>query len=97
MKPQVKCNGGNKYREKHKEIYVECYRILKENGVMIVNISNHIRKGQIVNVVEWHKQTLISLGLKFIDEIKIETPRMKYGENGKKRVEFESILVFNKN
>ena len=85
---------GNKYREKHFQIYKECVRVLKNEGLMIVNVSDHIRKGQIINVVEWHKETLINLGMKFTKEIKIQTPRMGFGQNAKIRVENESILVF---
>jgi tRNA G10 N-methylase Trm11 len=92
-----KMQWGNKYRQKHIEIYKECFRVLKRNGLMIVNISNHIRKGEVVNVVDWHKETLIDLGLKLIDKIKLETPRMRFGENFKTRVECEYILVFIKN
>lgn len=85
---------GDKYREKHLEIYKECARVLKNDGLMIVNVSDHIRKGQVANVVEWHKEALTNFGMKLIDEIKIETPRMGFGQNAKRRVQHESILVF---
>ena len=89
-----KMQWGEKYRQKHIEIYRECLRVLKPNGLMIVNVSDHIRKGQVMNVVEWHKQTLLDFGMKLIDEIKIETPRMGFGQNAKSRVQHECILVF---
>jgi SAM-dependent methyltransferase len=85
---------GENYRQKHLEIYKECGRVLKNGGLMIVNVSDHIRKGKVVNVVEWHKEALINFGMKLIDEIKIETPRMGFGQNGKSRVQHECILVF---
>ena len=89
-----KMQWGDKYREKHIEIYKECIRVLKNEGLMIVNVSDHIRKGQVVEVVRWHKETLINFGMKLLDEIKIETPRMGFGQNGKSRVQHEYILVF---
>lgn len=89
-----KMQWGEKYRQKHIEIYSECLRVLKPNGLMIVNVSDHIRKAQVVNVVEWHKETLTIFGMKLIDEIKIETPRMGFGQNAKSRVQHECILVF---
>ena len=89
-----KMQWGDKYRQKHIEIYKECLRVLKPNGLMIVNVSDHIRKGQVMNVVEWHKQALLDFGLKLINEIKIETPRMCFGQNAKSRVRHECILVF---
>ena len=85
---------GDKYRQKHLEIYKECARVLKNGGLMIVNVSDHIRKGQVMNVVEWHKEALTNFGMKLIDEIKIETPRMGFGQNAKSRVQHECILVF---
>lgn len=87
---------GEKYREKHIEVYSECFRVLKNSGIMIVNISNHIRKGKIVDVVNWHKETLINIGLKLVDNITIETPRMKFGDNSINRVKYENILIFQK-
>jgi len=89
-----KMQWGEKYRQKHIEIYSECLRVLKPNGLMIVNVSDHIRKGQVVNVVKWHKETLTNFGMKLIDEIKVETPRMGFGQNAKSRVQHECILVF---
>ena len=85
---------GEKYRQKHIDVYKECLRVLKPSGLMVVNVSDHIRKGQVVAVVEWHKQTLLDFGMKLIDEIKIETPRMGFGQNAKSRVQHECILVF---
>ena len=88
---------GYKYRAKHLEIYKECVRVLKNGGLMIVNVSDHIRKGQVVNVVEWHKEALTNFGMNLIEEIKIETPRMGFGQNSKLRVKHESICVFKNN
>lgn len=88
-----KMQWGENYRHKHIEIYKECGRVLKNEGLMIVNVSDHIRKGQVVNVVEWHKKALTNFGMKLIDEIKIETPRMGFGQNAKSRVQHECILV----
>ncbi len=89
-----KMQWGENYRQKHLEIYKECGRVLKNGGLMIVNVSDHIRKGQVVNVVEWHKDALTNFGMKLLNEIKIETPRMGLGQNAKSRVQHECILVF---
>ena len=87
---------GKKYCDKHKEIYAECLRVLKPGGIMIVNVSNHIRLGVEVPVVDFHKDVLSELGAKFEKEIKVNTPRMGYGANSKQRVDTESILIFKK-
>jgi hypothetical protein len=63
---------------------------------MIINVSDHIRRGEIVEVVKWHKETLIELGLKLVDGILFKTPRMSFGQNAKNRVSHEIIMVFKK-
>jgi hypothetical protein len=87
---------GDRYRQVHERVYQECYRVLENNGLMIVNISNHIRKGVEVNVVEWHEQCLIDTGFTMIEHRKIPTPRMRFGSNSKQRVDSESIIIFEK-
>lgn len=91
-----KMQWGEQYRQKHIAVYRECHRILCEKGLFIVNLSNHIRKGQEVDVVGWNKSVIPDLGFRLEDEIKVETPRMKRGENYNLRVQYESILVFRK-
>jgi len=87
---------GDNYRNKHVVVYAECRRVLKPQGLMIINISDHIRKGEIIPVTDWHKNTILNLGFSLIKELKIETQRMGFGRNGNLRVDHESILVFEK-
>lgn len=87
---------GDKYREKHLSIYKECKRVLKKNGIIIINVSNHIRKGQVIDVVKWHKEALVEIGFFLDDEILVDTPRMRYGKNNDLRVSRESILILRK-
>ena len=88
---------GAEYCNKHIEVYRECKRVLKSEGLMIVNISDHIRQKRVVNVAEWHKSTLSLLGFTPIKDIIIETRRMGFGSNAKSRVPNEWILVFKNN
>lgn len=85
---------GEAYREKHIAAYRECRRVLAPGGLMIVNVSDHIRKGKRVYVSVWHRGTLEGLGLRLIVELEIETPRMRLGRNSDRRVGSESILIF---
>jgi DNA modification methylase len=87
---------GNVYRDKHIEIYRECKRVLKPHGLLIINMSDHIRKGTVVPVTDWHKNTILDLEFSLIKELKIETQRMGFGRNNNLRVNYESILVFEK-
>ena len=87
---------GKKYRDKHLKIWREAKRILKPGGTLILNISNHIRKGEIAHVSEWHVDTLIDMGFSLEKEIKIETPRNRFGSNSDKRVPYESVFILTK-
>ncbi len=87
---------GHEYRWFHRAAWVEAKRVLTPGGIFAVNISNHIRKGQEMPVVEWHLETLLSLGL-FVERVEqIATPRMRNGANAQLRVPFEHILVMRK-
>lgn len=87
---------GERYRAFHTKAWAECYRVLKPGGVLILNISDHIRAGQIIAVTAWHIDTLINAGFIEKEHIKCETKRQRFGENRLLRVDYESIIIFNK-
>ena len=87
-------NWGYKYKELHRKAWAECYRVLKYNGIFILNISDHIRKGMVIPVTEWHIKELESLGFRKINHAKIETPRNRMGSNSLIRVDYESVICF---
>lgn len=85
---------GNKYKAFHEKAWVECRRVLKLEGLFILNVSDHIRAGNRMYVTDWHIKTLNDLGFKQMEHIKVETKRNKFGANSDLRVPYESILVF---
>ena len=85
----------DKYRRTHMLAYAECVRVLKRGGMFVLNISDHIRKGRRVPVSDWHTQTLIDLGLTYLSNLDIETPRMRFVAN-RKRAEREHVRRFSK-
>lgn len=87
---------GQVYREIHHAIWKESIRLLCDDGIFILNISDHIRGGEIVPVSDFHHRTLVSLGLNLIQWDRVETPRMGFGANAKVRVDYESIYTFKK-
>lgn len=91
-----KMQWGKNYKEKHNSIYKNLFKILNKDGLFILNISNHIRKGKEIDVVNFHKETLLEIGFEFDHQISIETKRMKFGKNSEKRVKTEEILIFRK-
>lgn len=87
---------GERYRRKHRGIYQELHRVMSPGGRLIVNLSNHIRGGKVVDVVGWTAETLSETG--FIQEEirEVATPRMGFGQNAKLRVPTEHILIYSK-
>lgn len=91
-----KMQWGKKYQLLHFNSYKECKRVLKHNGLFVLNISDHIRASKQVYVSEWHKDTLCELDFKLIKHYKINTPRNKHGRNYKSRLDYENIYIFRK-
>ena len=87
---------GTKYKNLHKKVWRECYRVLAFNGIFILNISNHIRAGKEIKVTDWHVSQLQELGMELVGEHKVNTPRQRNGANAKLRVGYESVIVFKK-
>ncbi len=87
---------GEKYRKLHIKVYIECQRVLKDKGILIINTSDHIRGGKVIEVGAWHRDTLKDLGFNLSETIKIPTPRNRFGENYELRVDYEHIFIFEK-
>lgn len=88
---------GPEYKHFHLKAWMEAWRVLKNRSSktrMIVNISNHIRNGEEVDVTEWHMFALEAVGFRQLDVRTIATQRNRDGANGDLRCESESILVY---
>lgn len=91
-----KLQWGAGYRDFHRLAWTEARRILRDRGLLVLNISNHIRNKKVAPVTEWHVGCLADLGFFVLEWNKVETPRYRYGENWKARVSHESVIVFEK-
>lgn len=85
---------GKAYRRLHEHAWSECYRVLRPFGILVLNVSDHVRAGRVQPVSQWHVDCLTALDFVLIDEITVETPRLRDGENHELRVGHESVLVF---
>jgi len=88
------CSWGPQYRSLHIKAWTEARRVLQPGGAFVLNIKNHIRAGVVQPVTEWHIDTLQGLGFRLQRHERINTPSMRYGRNGDKRVEYESVILF---
>jgi DNA methylase len=87
---------GPAYCKTMRDILVESKRVLVPDGVFVLNISDFIRAGEIVPVVQFYLDEMFRLQYKVIADKAIPTPRMRYGANHRVRVESERVIVFRK-
>lgn len=87
---------GPRYKDFHIAAWAESVRVLERGGLMIVNVSDFIRKFKVVEVVSFHRDVLSVPPLRLIAELRVTTPRLRYGANSDARAEDEAILVATK-
>jgi SAM-dependent methyltransferase len=85
---------GAKYRDFHRQAWREARRVLRNDGRFILNISDHIRKGQRQYVSSWHCETLLGMGFRLVNTTNVQTQRLRAGTNASVRVRSELILAF---
>ena len=83
---------GEDYKSLHFKAWKESVRVLKPNGIFILNIKDHFRKFKRIHVSNWHHQTLKGLGLQLVDVIRVETQGFRFGENRDRLP--ERVLVY---
>lgn len=85
---------GESYRELHRAVYAECRRVVVDGGLFVLNVSNHIRKRNEVDVTSWHLEALRRKGFPEVVAVeRVETARMGFGANREARVPFETVAV----
>lgn len=72
---------GAGYRLFHQEAWQLAFQVVEPGGVLILNISDHYRKGLPQGVPTWHRQTLEDIGFKLVRAEAITTRRLKHGRN----------------
>lgn len=87
---------GKKYWIMHKVVYGNLWHVLKDGGLFVLNVSDHVRNKQVVPVAEWHLKAVEATGFSVKSMEEVETPRMRMGANRDARVEYEMVYVFEK-
>lgn len=87
---------GPEYQDFHQRAWKEADRVLRRGGRFVLNIKDHERGGEWMPVTEFHRETLLALGLKQVRHLKVETQGLRHGENYELRAEYESVIVFDK-
>lgn len=85
---------GTEYQRFHVKAWTEAVRVLRPGGLLLLNISDHIRNKERVHVSAWHCHQLKMLGLDCFARRDIPTRRMRFGQNHEARVESEHVFAF---
>lgn len=88
--------GSVDYAELHVRAWRQVRRVLGEHGLFLLNVSNFVRRGEVVDVVGWHRAHVESLGFSTVDCVPVPTKRMRMGANADARVAYEVVLMFRK-
>lgn len=88
---------ADSYRAHHEAIWFEVCRVLRPGGRLVLNISDHYRKGVLQPVASWHREHLVSeRGLVLVDGYTVPTKRMRNGANAGLRAAHEFVYVMRK-
>ncbi len=87
---------GSTYRDFHRAAWLESKRVLRPNGRLVLNISDHIRQKQRQYVSSWHVETLLGMDFALVDSTRVITPRLRSGLHSRSRVASELVLAFDK-
>jgi hypothetical protein len=83
---------GDDYRALHLAAWREALRVLRPGGLALVNVRDHVRRGELVPVVLWHRSALAGLGF-VIEAVEAVTTRgMRLGANREARADGEAII-----
>ena len=85
---------GRKYRAFHLAAWTEARRVLEPGGLFALNIKDHIRRGVVQPVTDWHIEALEGLGFQLLEHVHIDCPGMRFGQNRDARVDYESVILF---
>jgi hypothetical protein len=88
---------GDAYRDFHHRMWRHAASILQDNGLLIVNVKDHIRDRKRQPVVAWHKGNIAAIpGMRYIATVPVPVRGLRQGENHEARVDNEFVLVFQK-
>ena len=89
---------GWKYRQLHQEAWLEVRRVLEPGGLFILNLRDHIRRGQLMPVTGWHATFLIRNGFELLNALGHYAPGYGMGSKGQRKRpgNTETVFLFRK-
>jgi hypothetical protein len=86
---------GERYCAKHIACYAHLCALLRPGAVFILNTKDFIRNGKRVEVTKFHTEAL-SRHLTPVTARQIASPGIRHGQNGDRRIAYETITIFQK-
>lgn len=87
---------GPDYRAFHVRAWKKVHALLVPGGLFVLNVKNHVRRGKVQHVAEWHRERCQRVGFELLEDNKVPVPGMRFGANSGLRVEHEHVYVFKK-
>jgi SAM-dependent methyltransferase len=87
---------GAAYRDLHRKAWQETHRVVRPGGKVIVNVADHVRRGEHQHVTEFHWNALQETGLRPVRRRCVGTRGMRHGANRDARIGGEFVLVLEK-
>ena len=87
---------GTLYRAFHEQAWQVVDRLLRPEGLVLLNVKNHVRAGRLQRVVEFHLNTFLWMGYTIEEVRRVETRGLAYGANYDVRTPVELILALRK-
>lgn len=85
---------GRSYRRIMSDVWAECARVLKPNGLMIVNLKDHVRKGKVMPVTGWTANEITQWGLRLVHCLPVPSGSTSRWTNSNEVLSGEVLLVF---
>jgi tRNA G10 N-methylase Trm11 len=87
---------GQAYRDFHELAWRETLRVLRPGGRFVLNIKDHIRDNQWVDVAGWHVGVLVRCGLDLRAIRPVVSDGIDLGANSKHRTGAELVIALDK-
>lgn len=91
---------GQEYRELHKQVWEECFRVLKPGGYFFLNVKDFIHNGKKEYLCTWHYTMMVQIGFMPVETVIIEMAGNHNTVNMRKQgldtVDHEEINVWRK-
>lgn len=89
---------GDKYRMFHQLAWLKVAKLVRPNGLFILNVKDHIRGGKIQQVSKWHRETCENIGFELLEDRRVDAKGMGFGKNQTLdeglKVDYEHIFAF---